>query len=184
MRFTRKALLAFALLALAAGAWLWWNRPVRVDMAGYVPADAVVYLEANSLTEIAGGLASTEAWREFALAAGVEKSWAGAGWLGRVAALTGLGSGEAVLLSRAQLAVAVLGFKAEEESETAITFAPRVAVVAETHTGDWRARPAVEKLVGDFARRSFGEPRVERKELDEVPAVVWDEPGGSRRRIV
>jgi hypothetical protein len=152
-------------------------------MAAYVPADAVVYLEANSLTEIADGLASTGAWREFA-PEGVGKGWAGAGRLGRFAALTGIGSGEAVLLSRAQVAVAVLGFKAEEESETAITFAPRVAVVAETHTGDWRARPAVEKLVGDFARKTFGEPHVERKELDDVPAVVWDEPAGSRRRIV
>ncbi|HWS56377.1 MAG TPA: hypothetical protein VN228_19720 [Pyrinomonadaceae bacterium] len=180
---TRKALLVAPLLALAAAVWVWWSRPERVDMAAYVPADSVVYLEANSLTEIVGGLASTEAWREFAPAAGVEKGWGEAGWLGRLAALTGVGSGEAVVLSRAQVAVAVLGFKAEEESETAITFAPRVALVAETHTGDWRARPAVEKLIGDFARRSFGEPRVLRTEFDGVPAVVWEEPGETPRRV-
>ena len=183
MTVTRKALLAVGLVALAAVAWVWWSRPVRVDMAAYVPADAVVYLEANSLTEIVGGLASTEAWREFAPAAGVGKGWGGAGWLGRFAALTGVGSGESVVLSRAQVAVAVLGFKAEEESETAITFAPRVALVAETHTSDWRARPAVEKLIGDFARRSFGEPRVARVEFDGVPAVVWEETAGSRRKV-
>lgn len=184
MTFTRKVLLVAALLALLAFVWAWWNRPERVDMAAYVPADAVVYLEANSLPDIVEGLTSTEAWRESAAAAGVEKSWGHAGWLGRLAALTGAGSGEAVMLSRAQVAVAVLGFKAEEESETAITFAPRVAVVAETHTGDWRVRPAVEKLIGDFARRSFGEPAVERKVLDGVPAVVWDEPAGARRKLV
>ncbi|HEV3471026.1 MAG TPA: hypothetical protein VG148_17005, partial [Pyrinomonadaceae bacterium] len=182
MTLTRKVPLAAALLAVAAGAWLWWDRPERADMAAYVPADAVVYLEANSLTEVAAGLASTGAWREYVPAAG--KGWAASGWAGRLAALTGVGSGEAVVLARAQVAVAVLGFKAEEESETAITFAPRVALVAETHTGDWRARPAVEKLVGDFARRSFGEPRVERKEFDDVHAVVWEEPAGSRRRLV
>lgn len=184
MTLTRKALLAAALLGLAAAAWVWWSRPVRVDMAGYVPADSVVYLEANSLTGIVAGLASTDAWRESGPAAGLEKGWGGAGWLGRFAALTGVGPGQSVVLSRAQVAVAVLGFKAEEESETAITFAPRVALVAETHTSDWRARPAVEELIGDFARRSFGEPRLLRTEFEGVPAAVWEEPGGTRRRIV
>jgi hypothetical protein len=183
MRFTRKALLVAAVLALLASLWVWWSRPVRVDMAAYVPADAVVYLEANSLPEIAEALTSAEAWRKSG-AQGGAKGWDWAGRLGRFAALTGVGSGEAVMLARAQVAVVVLGFKAAEESETSITFAPRVAVVAETHTGDWRARAAVEKLVGDFARRSFGEPQVERKELDGVPAVVWAEATGSRRRIV
>lgn len=183
MSVVRKVLLAAGLLALLGGAWVWWNRPRRVDMAAYVPADAVVYLEANSLPDIFEALVSTEAWRESA-AGGAGRKWASAGRLGRLAALTGLGSGEAVVLSRAQVAVAVLGFKAAEESETAITFAPRVAVVIETHTGDWRARAAVEELVGDFARRSFGEPAVSRKELEGTPLVVWEEPHGSRRRIV
>jgi hypothetical protein len=184
MKFARKVLLVVGLLALLAFAWVWWNRPGRVDMAGYVPADVVVYLEANSLPDILEGLTSTAAWRESAPTAGAARGWAGAGRWGRWAALTGVGSGEAVVLARAQVAVAVLGFKAEEQSETAITFAPRVAVVAETHTGDWRARPAVEKLVGDFARRSFGEPAVSRKDLDGVPAVIWEEPGGGRRRLI
>lgn len=184
MNVARKVLLAAALLSVFGVVWVWWNRPERVDMAAYVPADAVVYLEANSLPDIVEGLTSTEAWRELAPAAGAAGGWGRAGWLGRLAALTGVGSGEAVVLARAQVAVAVLGFKAAEESETAITFAPRVALVAETHTGDWRARAAVEKLVGDFARRSFGEPAVVRKDFDGVPAVVWDEPASSKRRLV
>lgn len=184
MTGTRKALVAVALLALSAVVWVWWNRPRRVDMAAYVPADAVVYLEANSLPGIAEGLTSTAAWREL-VTPGAEKGWGWAGRLGRFAALTGVGSGEAVVLARAQVAVVVFGFKAEEAAGAAsITFAPRVAVVAETHTGEWRARAAVEKLVGDFARHSFGEARVERRELDGVLAAVWAEADGSRRRIV
>jgi hypothetical protein len=181
MKVARKVLLVVGLLALVACAWVWWNRPRRVDMAAYVPADAVVYLEANSLTDIFDALTSTEAWRE---SGGAGRGWAGAGRLGRLAALTGVGSGETVVLARAQVAVAVLGFKAEERSEAAITFAPRVAVVAETHTSDWRARPAVERLVGEFARRTFGGPALVRKELDGVQAAVWEEPGGGRRRVV
>src|SRR6201999_1032300 len=55
----------------------------------------------------------------------------------------------------------------------------------ETHTSEWRVKSAVEKLVGDFARRSFeGGVSVERKEVDGVPFFVWTEQGGVRRRIV
>ena len=183
MSLLRKALVAALGLAALAALWVWWSRPSRVDMAAYVPADALVYLEADSLPEVAEALTSTAAWRA-AQADGGGKNWGWAGRVGRFAALTGVGSGEAVVLARAQVAVVVLGFKAAEESETAITFAPRVAVVAETHTSDWRARAAVEGLVGDFAGKAFGEAQVERKELDGVPAVVWAEAGGGRRRIV
>lgn len=182
MRVARKALLLIVVLAVGAALWVWWSRPRRVDMAAYVPADAVVYLEANSLPEVAEAMTSTNAWRELA-SPGAEKSWSWAGGLGRFAALTGVGTGEAVLMARAQVAVVVFGFKTEE-AETSITFAPRVAIVAETHTGDWRARATVEELVGDFARRTLTEARIERKELDGVPAIVWAEGGGGRRRIV
>ena len=65
MTVFRKALVAAVVLALMALLWVWWSRPERVDMAAYVPADAVVYLEANSLPEIAEALTSTAAWREF-----------------------------------------------------------------------------------------------------------------------
>lgn len=182
MSVARKVLIAVVLLAAAAALWVWWSRPEPVDMAAYVPADVIVYLEANDLPEVAEALTSTEAWRAARGPDGA-KGWGATGGWGRRAAQAGVGTGEAVVLARAQVAVAVLGFKAEEEG-SALTFAPRVAVVAETHTTDWRARPAVEEMLGDFARRQFGEPRIERKELDGVPAVVWNEPGGSRRRIV
>jgi hypothetical protein len=182
MSVVRKALVVVGLLAVLAAAWVWWSRPVPVDMAAYVPADAVVYLEANSLPEIAEALTSSAAWRA-AQAEGGGKGWGWAGRVGRFAALTGVGSARAVVLARAQVAVAVLGFKSEEEAETAV-IAPRVGLVVETHTSDWRARPAVEELVADFARRNLAEPQTERKESDGVPLVAWSERGGGRRRIV
>jgi len=185
MSLFRRALIVVGLLLVAAFAYLWFTRPEKVDMAAYVPADSLVYLEADSLPEIVEAVTSAGAWRALGPAAGVEGGWGFSRRTSRLLAFTGLGPGEAVVLSRAQVAVAILGFEAVEESGTALKFTPRAALVAETHTSEWRARAAVEKMVGDFARRSFGEPSVERKEIDGVRYAVWSAAaGGPRKRLV
>jgi hypothetical protein len=184
MLTVRRALVAVLLLALAAFAWLWLTRPQRVDMTAYAPADALVYAEADSLPAIIEGFTSTDAWRELAPAAGVEARPGGTGWLPSFLSFTGLGPSDAVVLSRAQIAVTVLGFQAAEESDTTLKFTPRAALVAETHSPAWRARAAVEKLVGDFARGTFERQSFERKEVDGVPFYTWAEQGGARRTIV
>jgi hypothetical protein len=180
----RRVLAAVLLLALAALAWLWFTRPRRVDMTGYVPADAILYAEADSLPEIFDAFTSTDAWRDLAPAAGVDTEYGRAGRLSGFFSFTGAGPSDAVVLSRAQVAVAVLGFQAAEESDTTLKFTPRAALVAETHTSEWRVKSAVEKLVGDFARRSFGAESVERKEVDGVPFLTWVEPSGGPRKLV
>ena len=180
----RRALVAILLLALVVFAWLWFTRPRRVEMAGYAPADSIVYFEAESLPEVFDAFTSTDAWRELAPAAGadVRRSWRG--WLPGFTAFTGWGTSETVVLARAQVAVTVLGFQAAEESDTTLKLSPRAALIAETHTSEWRVRAAVEKLVGDFARRALGSPSVERKEVDGVPFYLWAEASGARRKIV
>jgi hypothetical protein len=185
MVIIRRALVAVVLSALGILAWLWLTRPARVDMAAYVPADSIVYIEADNMPEIFNAVTSTDAWRELATTSGVEtkQGWGG-DWLPRLVSFTGIGPGDAVVLSRAQVAVAVLGFQATEESDTTLKFSPRAALVAETHTSEWRVKAALEKLVGDFARRSFGAPAVERKEVDGVPFLIWAEPTGARRKVV
>ena len=112
---TRRALVAVLLSAAAAFAWLWFTRPRRVEMAAYVPADSIIYAEADSLPEILRAFTSTDAWRELAPAAGVETGYDRAGWLTGLLSFTGAGPSDAVVLSRAQVAVAVLGFQASEE---------------------------------------------------------------------
>jgi hypothetical protein len=184
MLTVRRALVAVLLLVLAAFAWLWLTRPQRVDMSAYAPADAIVYAEADNLPAITDAFTSTEAWRELAPAAGVEARPGGAGWLPSFLSFTGLGPSDAVVLARAQVAVVVLGFQAAEESDTTLRYAPRAALVAETHSPGWRVRAAVEKLVGDFARRTFERLSFERKEVDGVPFYLWVEQGGPRRTIV
>lgn len=183
MRFFRKALIVIIALILIAALWVWWNRPRKVDMTAYVPADSLIYLETNDLPDIASSLVSTDAWKALAPAAGIRSDMGRIGWLSRLASWTGIGSSEAVVLSRAQVAITVLGFDAADAGDT-LKIKPRYAVVAETHTGESRTRTAVEQRVGDFAKRAYAEPRVEQKEADGVQFKTWIAPDGERRIIV
>ena len=184
MIYVRRALVSILLLALVIFAWLWFSRPQKVDMAGYAPADSMIYAEADSLPEVFDAFTSTDAWRELAPAAGVDVRQRWKGWLPALVSFTGLGPSETVVLARAQLAVTVLGFQAAEESDTTLRLSPRAALVAETHTSEWRVKAAVEKLVGAFARRTLGAPPLERKEVDGVPFYLWAEQAGARRKVV
>ena len=165
-------------LVLLCAAWLWWNRPQQVDMAAYAPADALIYLEANNLPDIFDGLTKTEAWQALAPAAGLRTDFNRLTWLSRVVAWTGIGPAESVLLTRAQMAVVVMGIDAAEEPGQALHIKPRAALVVETHTSRWRMQPAVEKMIGDYARRAHGDARVERKESDDATILTWPHPRG------
>lgn len=182
MKFLRKALLVFLGLLLILAIWIWWNRPQKVNMAAYVPADSLIYLEANNLPDIASGIISSDAWKALAPVAGIKSNLGNLGWLSRIASWTGIGSADAVVLSRAQIAVTVLGLDAADAGET-LKIRPRYALVVETHTGESRARSAVENRVGDFARRAYGEPRVEQKELAGAKFTTWIAPDGERRIV-
>ncbi len=152
----KRIFLSIIVLVLLLAAWVWWNLPEPVDMSAYVPAESIVYLEANSLPEIVSGLTSTDAWQALAPPAGLSPNVGKIGWLSRLSAWTGIGSAETVVFSRAQVAVAVLGFEVTEESSTVRDIKPRIALVAETHTGEGRAQAAVTKLIGKYARRKYG----------------------------
>lgn len=178
----RKLLALFIALVAIIAVWLWWNRPQKVDMAGYVPADSLVYMEADSLPEIVQGLSETSAWKALAPPAGIRSDIGEIGWLSRLAAWTGIGSAETVALSRAQIAIAVLSLEAADAGET-LKIKPRYSVIVETHTSEWRTRAAVEKRVGDFARRAYKTPTVERKKIDDVEFVTWRAPAGDRQIV-
>ncbi len=149
----RLVLLGVTLLLFFIRIWLWWNRSSRVDMSLYVPADSLIYLEANDLPQIITALASTEAWRELVGAAQLDLNTTRLNLLANLAARTGIGPAEAVVMSRAQIAVVLLGIEAAgtEAATSDPIVKPRVAVVIEAHTGERRVRLAVDKLVGDLA---------------------------------
>ncbi len=181
MRRGLRLLLILAGLLTLAAAWLWWNRTQPIDLATYAPADTLVYLEANDLAEVLSGLTSTDAWRELAPHAGVRRDLGDLSRFTRLAARTGIGSAETVVLARAQVAVVVLGFETVRDSEVAPTVKPRLAIVAETHTGEGRTRAAVEKLVGGLARNVFGKNDFGQSERDGAAILVWSQTGGSRK---
>src|SRR5215210_573617 len=144
MKIVRTSLVVAGVLILLACVWLWWNRFQKVDMAAYVPADTLVYMEANSLPEITSAITNTDAWKALAVPAGIRSDLGQVGWLSRLALWTGIGPAEAVVFSRAQIAVAVMGFEAADAGET-LKVKPRYAVVVETHTSAGRTRSAVEQ---------------------------------------
>src|ERR1051325_1347165 len=144
MKIVRRSLLVVAVLILPACIWLWWNRFQKADMAPYVPADTLVYMEANSLPQITSAIISTDAWKALAVPAGIRTDLGHVGWLSRLSLWTGIGSAETVVFSRAQIAIAVMGFDAAGAGDTLRGQAP-YAVVVETHTSAGRARSAVER---------------------------------------
>ncbi|HKQ53559.1 MAG TPA: hypothetical protein VJT74_14380, partial [Pyrinomonadaceae bacterium] len=182
MKFLRKALLVFLALLLVLAVWVWWNYPRKVNMTAYVPADTLVYLEANDLPDIATGIINTDAWKALAPAAGIRSNLGNLGWLSRLASWTGIGPADAVVLARAQIAVAVLNLEAADAGDT-LKIKPVYAVVVESHTGEGRLQSAVEKRVGDFARRAYGEPRVETKEVWGAKLTTWSSADGGRRIV-
>lgn len=164
--------------------WLWWNQTERVDMAGSVPADTLIYLEANSLPEIARSIVSTKTWMDIAPAAGLDSDVWHPGWLTRLAEWTGVGPAESVIFSRAQVAVCVLGFGAAEAPETTLKITPRGAIVIETHTSNGRVRAVAEKAVGDYARRSIGSGEARREEKGETLFLTWVARDDTSKQIV
>lgn len=183
MKFVRRLLPYILALLILAAAWVWWNRPQRVDMAAYVPADSLVYLEANNLPDIASGLTETDAWKALASPAGITPGIGQVGWLSRIASWTGIGPAEAVVFSRAQIAATVLGLEAADTGDETLRIKPRMALVIETHTGARRTRAAIEKRVGDFANRAYDNPRIEQNDADGVHWIIWSATTGDRRII-
>ncbi|HJR08531.1 MAG TPA: hypothetical protein VJ842_14830 [Pyrinomonadaceae bacterium] len=179
----RRILLSIIALAVLCAAWVWWNRPEPVDMSAYVPAESLVYLETNNLPEIVRGMTSTDAWQALAPPAGLNPNVGRVGWMSRLSAWSGIGSAETVVFSRAQVAVAVLGFEVTEESSTVRDIKPRIALVAETHTGAARVQAALTKLIGNYARRKYGEPAIQRQEADDATFITWTTPDGKRKIV-
>jgi len=181
--WSRRILLFFIALASLLAVWVWWNRPEPVDMSAYVPAESIVFFETNSLPEIVRGLISTDGWKALAPPSGFNENIGQINWLSRLSAWTGIGTAETVVFSRSQVAVAVLGFEATEESETSLDIKPRVALIAETHTNPQRVRTAVMKIINDYARRTYGEPTVTRQEPDDTIFITWSSMDGKKKIV-
>ena len=151
-------------------------------MAAYVPADCVAFVEADDLVELADGIGASEAWTKLAGPLGARSSLLPNRWLIRLARWTGIGSRDAVLLARAQVAVVFTGAEASQ-AETTLTIKPLTTLVIETHTSPRRLRLALENHIEEFARRTYRQPTLLRKQIDGVDLAEWSSSGGSGQII-
>lgn len=170
------------IVVLVVGVWVWWNRPYSSDMAAYAPADALVYLECNSLLDVAVAISSTDAWKELAPLLRASGSQLPSRWLTRVISWTGIGPTKTLILARAQLATVMIDLGAKEQGET-LTIKPEAAILIETHTSERRMRQTVEDALRLFAEKSYRQPTLKRTEIAGSEFLVWSAPT-SERQIV
>jgi hypothetical protein len=174
----RVALAGLLLVLLLAGGWLYSRRVARVEMAAYVPESALGYVEVNDLPRLAGRLTSTDAWERLAPAYGLPESVRWAGWLGSAARWTGVGTREAVLLARAQFAVAVTGIEVRGEEVR-----PRVAFLIESHGDAQALKNVIAERLPQLATRAYSQPQQEATEYAGVPVTVYRSADGERRML-
>lgn len=170
------------MLVAFVAVWLYWNRPTRTDMATYAPADCLAFVEANDLTEAAQGIEGTQAWNALAGPVGARASLLPNRWFIRLARWTGIGSAEAVLLTRSQIALVFTGAEASQAGPT-LTIKPLATLVIETHTTQRRMRPTLEQHIEELASRVYGQPVLSRKQVDGVDLSEWSSADGSRRIV-
>jgi hypothetical protein len=175
-RRTRVLVAGFALAVIAG--WFYWSWPRRVDMAAYVPADCVAFVEADDLVELADGIGSSEAWTKLAAPLGARSTLLPNRWLIRLARWTGIGSGDAILFARSQFAIVFTGVE-ETEADATLKIKPLTTLIIETHTTQRRMRSTLERHVEDLAR-AHGQPSLVRKQIDGVELAEWSSSDGAR----
>lgn len=154
MKLLRLLLILIVLLTLVVTALLWWNRPGRVDMAAYAPADSLVYLEFNSLTDLAKAIEQNEMWKAVAPMIGSDPKLVNT-WSTNIAR-AGLAPVQSVVLSRAQFALVVVGLNSVEEEDT-LRIRPEIALIVETHTSNWRLQSLAVGSVKQLANYAYGQ---------------------------
>ena len=182
MKLFRVVLAAGFLALIVAVAWLALNRPRDSDMANYAPADSLVYVESNSLLEIADSIAGTDAWRALRPFIQPELAQTPNAWMARFLAWTGIGPTSKVILCRAQFAIVMLDLGASEEGDT-LTIRPEAAFIVETHTSAWRIRETVEQALAEFAEKSYEHPTFQRTNVDQTEYLVWTAPSSNRQIV-
>ena len=179
MRFFRPLLAVALLLILLVAVWLWWSLPSPVDMAGYAPADALVYVEFNDPVNVVRAIQNSDVWQ--AAAPITQSKTASPNRVMTAAARAGIGPLEGVLFARTQIALVVIGMNTSEQDDT-LKVRPEVALIAETHTSKWRTKPAVVDAVKKLADFAFGASMCSERSADAE--YIECSVGGGERKIV
>lgn len=164
-----------ALVGVALAWWLMRPRP-RVDMATFAPESTALYIELNSLPDLAEGLTDSDAWAKLAKPLGLSSQLDYAGPVAEMLGRLEIGSDDAAVLGRSQLAVIVTNLSAGAEGEGdagALVVRPRFALVVKTHSGASAAQRIAAERLPLLARKAYG---------PDVP--ITDVPGRGDRMTV
>ena len=179
MKFLRPLLVFSCLALLLIAAALWWNLPVKADMASYAPADSLIYLETNSLPELSKAIQQSEVWKSVSPIVGNREQSQSRLWL--LASRAGIGPVEAVITSRAQIALVVLGVDTTENADL-LRVRPEVAVIVETHTAKWRMKSSAVAGIKRVAEFAYGSSVCTERSA-EADYVECSESGGRRQLV-
>src|SRR5688572_25690717 len=182
MKILRRVVLVLVLVICLAAVWIWLNRPQRVDMSASAPASALIYLESNSLMEVADGITATDTWKLVKPLIGETKTDLPSARTRRLIAFTGIGPTPSVILARAQVAMVMLDLGAREEANT-MTVKPEAALLIETHTSRRRIKSTVEQALQTFAERFYERPSLRRIIIDGDEFLVWSAAENNRQIV-
>ena len=181
-KFRRIAVLLIIVIVVACGAWLYWNRVTPSDLASWAPADSLAYVEVNDLSAVAEGVQQTQAWKSLAPLLGAPSQLAPSKSLVRLARWTGMGSADAVVFARSQVAVVFSGAEGTQDGST-LVIKPLLTLIIDTHTSQRRMRAAVENHLEQIARDDFGNPTIARKQTAGVELEEWQSEDGTRKIV-
>jgi hypothetical protein len=177
MKLLRTSLVLILILGLLAAAFVWFNRPKKVDLASYAPADSLLYVELNSPAEVTKAIQHSEVWK--AAAPITHSQVSSENTFATTAARAGIGPIEAVLFARSQIALVVVGLNTSEENDT-LRVRPEVALIAETQTSSLRTKPAVEAAVKQLASFAYGASNCSERTAD-AEYIECSVAGGDRK---
>ena len=181
MKPRRWIIVSAVTLVFLTTVWLWWMKPTKVDMAGYVPANSLLYIETDRPLAVAETITKTDAWKAFERATGASHSL-GNNRLQQLIAWTGVGPIQSVVLARAQIALVVTDLGTIETGDT-LTVKSEAALLIETHTSERRIRSTFEELLKSFAEKLYRQPSLQKITTDGLEFIEWSSPDRSRRIV-
>src|SRR4030095_14834601 len=180
MKLMKLALTISVILLLGLAGIFWFNRPERVDMADYAPADSLVYLELNSLPELAKTIEQNQLWKTLAPKTSVSTNLLNNG--GVTVARSGLSPVRTVVFTRAQFALVVVGMNSTQEGDT-LRIRPEVAFIVETHTSNWRIKGESVEVVKQLADYAYGQSNCGERSLFNAHFIECSAAAGEGKTL-
>ena len=175
-------IVVIALLAGFSVAWIYWNRPQKTDLSQFAPMDSLAFVEANDLSAVVTGVERTDAWQALAAPIGAPSKISPNRWWISLARWTGLGSNDAILFARSQVAAFFSGAEGSQTGNT-LTIKPLTTFIIETHTSQRRMRSTVEHHLEDLARRIYKDPVFVKKTIENLEFEEWTSADGTHQIV-